>query len=610
INSHTYNNKIESHSPEPYISRKVERYLDKTGKKKIDYYTPEGYIEYLFRVENRGKGILKGYDLDPSIDEIKTKSSTGDEILAFSRSETKNVLERGEGARLLPGGFTEYRVLGKVSKDAVGDIKKDDIVSKMMSSDVAHTFSVSNKNYKPGESIEYVVSLKNSGLGTAYGVQHKLGIDSAKVKQSGMQDREVNPFKNVEKIEQFPTIYPGQEFKYTFKGVTKNNIFENIEVDSIYGEDKKSTLVEALPGKLEFTNSLKSVNGKMMNGTLKYKPGDMVTYEIQLKNIGEGFLSGVSIKSNIDEIKAFMAGSDVKEKALENIEISVKSSDPRTVITSEMGDNLNHIRKKIDFAPKSSITFHISGVVSDKTLGTLSGLVFKVNDITKTSEELSGFGGSVTGEKILLQPENGVYKPGDKLKYMLTIKNSGDGYGRYIPIEDLLSEVRTEKEGKRYGRAFSNWKVTYLGARDESSRFKKYTYLKNEVLGREDLNTKVDIGPGVEIEFLIEADIDEDAIGVIESKAKIAGGTTDGQTIFLKPISEYSEEEKVEQGIRVKLSSTKSELKIGEVVGFTVNVENRDNKTYENLSLKNITPKGFRYLEDEVENFSLVADQK
>ncbi|MGL4970611.1 MAG: hypothetical protein ACRC45_03165 [Cetobacterium sp.] len=610
IDSHTYNNKIESHSPEPYINKKVERYLDKTGKKKIDSYTPEGYIEYLFRVENRGKGILKEYDLDPSIDEIKTESSSGGEVLAFSSSETQNILERGEGARLLPGGFTEYRVLGKVSKDAVGDIKKDEIVSKMMSSNVAHNFSVLNKNYKPGESIEYVVSLKNSGLGTAYGVQYKLGIDSAKVKQSGMQDREVNPFKNDEKIEQFPIIYPGQEFKYTFKGVTKNNIFENIEVDSIYGEDKKSTLVEALPGKLEFTNSLKSVNGKMMNGTLKYKPGDMVTYEIQLKNIGEGFLSSVSIKSNLDEIKAFMAGSDVKEKALENIEISVKSSDPRTVITSEMGDNLNHIRKKIDFAPKSSITFHISGVVSDKTLGTLSGLVFKVNGITKTSEELSGFGGSVTGEKILLQPENGVYKPGDKLKYMLTIKNSGDGYGRYIPIEDLLSEVRTQKEGKRYGRAFSNWKVTYLGARDESSRFKKYTYLKNEVLGREDLNTKVDIGPGVEIEFLIEADIDEDAIGVIESKAKIAGGTTDGQTIYLKPISEYSEEEKVEQGIRVKLSSTKGEVKIGEVVGFTVNVENRDNKTYENLSLKNITPKGFRYLEDEVENFSLVADQK
>lgn len=610
IDSHTYNNKIESHSPEPHIIARVERYLDKTGKKKIDSYTPEGYIEYLFRVENRGKGILKEYDLDPSIDEIKTKSAHGDEILAFSSSDTKNILERGEGARLLPDGFVEYRVLGKVSKDAVGDIKKGEIVSKMSSSDITHSFSVSKENYKPGENIEYTVTLKNNGLGTSYGIPYKLGIADAKVKQSGMQNRDVNPFKNDEKIESVPVIYPGEEFKYTFKGITKNNIFESINVDSIYGENKKSSTVTALPGKLEFTNTLKSLNGKILNKTTKYKPGDMVTYEIQLKNIGEGFLSNLSVESNLEEVKALLAGSDVKERALESVEVSVKSSDPRTVITSEMGDTVNYIRKSIDFAPKSSITFQISGVISDKALGTLSGLVFKINSSSKTSEGLSSVSGSIKGEKTLLEPENGVYKPGDRLRYMLTIKNSGEGYGRYIPVEDLLSEVSTEKEGKRYGRAFSNWKVTYLGPRDESSRFKQYTYLKNEVSGREDLNTKVDIGPGVAIEFLIEADIDKDAIGVIESKAKIAGGTNDDQTIFLKPISEYSEEEKVEQGIRVKLTSTKSEIKIGEVVGFTVSVENRDNKTYENLSLKNITPRGFRYLEDELEKFSLTPNQK
>ena len=87
---------------------------------------------------------------------------------------------------------------------------------------------------------------------------------------------------------------------------------------------------------------------------------------------------------------------------------------------------------------------------------------------------------------------------------------------------------------------------------------------------------------------MVEADIDSSAIGVIESKAKIAGGTNDNQTIYLKPFSEYSEEEKVEQGDRVRLSSTKSEIKLGEVVGFTVNVENMDLETYENLSLKNI----------------------
>ena len=238
-------------------------------------------------------------------------------------------------------------------------------------------------------------------------------------------------------------------------------------------------------------------------------------------------------------------------------------------------------------------------------------MTFKVNGTEKTTDGLGSVGGSISGEKTLLEPKNGVYKPGDKLKYMLTIKNKGDGYGRSIPIEDILSEVTTEKEGKRYGRAFSNWKVAYLGAKDESSRFKKHTYLKNEVSGSKYLNTKVDIGPGVTIQFLVEADIDSDAIRVIESKAKIAGRTNDDQTIYLIPVSEYKEEEKVEQGVRVRLSSTKSEIKLGEVVGFTVTVENRDFQNYDNLTLKNIAPKGFRYLDDEdFEKFSLKPEEK
>lgn len=620
IDSHTVNNKISSHSSEPKITYQVESYLDKSGNKKLKGYTSEGYVEYLFKVENIGLGILNNYRFNSNIDYLKTKSINGKEILAFSSSDKKISREKGlivdetsEGEdvlNILPGGFIEYKVRGKISKEAVGNIIKDKTIAKMEKSDVVHSLKVSKESYKAGEEISYTITLKNKGYGTAYEQKYRLNVDEALVSASGVENKKVNAFKNDSPIEKTPVIYPGQEIKYSFKGITKNSIFDSIHMKSIYGEDIKESEVKSLPGKLEFSSSLKSVNGKIVTSGVKYKPGDMVTYEATLKNIGEGFLDNLSVESNLDEIKALVAGSDVKEKVLEGINISVKSSDPRTVITSKMGDTGSYIKKNVDFAPKSSITFEITGIVSDKAIGTLSGMSFVVNGMGKTTDELGSVGGSISGEKTLLEPENGIYKPGDKLKYMLTIKNKGDGYGRSIPIEDILSEVTTEKEGKRYGRAFSNWKVTYLGAKDESSRFKKHTYLKNEISGREDLNTKVDIGPGVTIEFLVEADIDSSAIGVIESKAKIAGGTNDDQTIYLKPLSEYSEEEKVEQGVRVRLSSTKSEIKLGEVVGFTVNVENLDKESYENLSLKNTTPKGFRYLDEEFQKFSLKPGEK
>ncbi|MDX8335900.1 COG1470 family protein [Candidatus Cetobacterium colombiensis] len=608
IDSHTLNNKIFSHKPELKETFVLERYLDKSGTKKLDGYTSEGYIEYTLKVENKGLGILKDYEFNDEMEKLKTTSVDGKSILAFSNLDKTFTI--GDKIDMLPGEKVEHKIKAKVSKESVGEIVKDSTVAKMANASIEHKFLVSKENYKAGEEINYTVILKNSGYGTAYEQKYRLEVDKALVSQSGVENKKVNAFKNSSPIQKTPVIYPGQEIKYSFKGITKNSIFDSIQMNSIYGEDVKSSEVKSLPGKLEFSNTLKSVNGKIITNGMRYKPGDMVTYEVVLKNIGEGFLDNLNIESNLDEVKALVAGSDVKEKVLEGINIGIKSSDPRTVITSKMGDTLSHIRKNVDFAPKSSITFEISGIVSDKSLGSLSGMIFKVNGVEKGTDGLGSVGGSISGEKTLLEPENGIYKPGDKLKYMLTIKNKGDGYGRSIPIEDILSEVTTEKEGKRYGRAFSNWKVTYLGAKDDSSRFKKYTYLKNEISGRDDLNTKVDIGPGVTIDFMVEADIDSSAIGVIESKAKIAGGTNDDQTIYLKPKSEYSKDEVVEQGIRVRLTSTKSEIKLGEVVGFTVNVENRDLNTYENLSLKNTTPRGFRYLDDEFEKFSLKPGEK
>ncbi|MCQ9628611.1 hypothetical protein HS141_17265, partial [Cetobacterium somerae] len=142
----------------------------------------------------------------------------------------------------------------------------------------------------------------------------------------------------------------------------------------------------------------------------------MITYEATLKNIGEGFLDNPSVESNLDEIKALVAGSDVKEKVLEGVDISVKSSDPRTVITSKMGDTGSYIKKSVDFDPKSSITIEISGIVSDRAIGTLSGMSFVVNGMGKTTDELGSDGGYGRGEKTLLEPENGIYKQGDKIK--------------------------------------------------------------------------------------------------------------------------------------------------------------------------------------------------
>ncbi|MGL5803326.1 MAG: hypothetical protein ACRCX7_12240, partial [Cetobacterium sp.] len=224
IDSHTVNNKISSHSSEPKITYQVESYLDKSGNKKLKGYTSEGYIEYLFKVENIGLGILNNYRFNSNIDYLKTKSINGKEILAFSSSDKKISREKGlivdetsEGEdvlNILPGGFIEYKVRGKISKEAVGNIIKDKTIAKMEKSDVVHSLKVSKESYKAGEEISYTITLKNKGYGTAYEQKYKLNVDEALVSASGVENKKVNAFKNDSPIEKTPVIYPGQEIKY------------------------------------------------------------------------------------------------------------------------------------------------------------------------------------------------------------------------------------------------------------------------------------------------------------------------------------------------------------------------------------------------------------
>ncbi|MGL5578493.1 MAG: hypothetical protein ACRDB7_05270, partial [Fusobacteriaceae bacterium] len=378
VDKKIYKSTIKSESPELYLTKKIEQYSNQDRSRKIEGYTPEGYIEYFFKVENRGEGILRDYSFTPNIDGIKTESAHGDEILAFQSSYVDVIkVEKGEGTRLLPGGYIEYRVVGKVSKDAVGEIRKDEVVGKMAQSKVVHTFKSSKDIYKPGEVIEYFAILKNIGYGTAY-------LDSYRMK-TGLS----SSFQNSKDIVQKPVIYPGEEIVYRFIGVSKNNISENIKVDSEYGESFKTIEIKSFPGKLYFQNRLKSFNGKIVTSSSKYKPGDMITYEVSLKNFGEGFLKDVGIDANLDSVKAILSGSDVESASLENVDIAIKASDPRTVITSEMGDSRRWIKKRLKFAPKSSVTFSISGRISDRAVSSLSGMEFKVGDEVKTSDGIA-----------------------------------------------------------------------------------------------------------------------------------------------------------------------------------------------------------------------------
>lgn len=616
-------------------TKTLDRYLDVDGVTGVSTgYVPGGYIQYTVKIVNQNGGILNNYPVKDLIGSINTTLANGqtgpafvgwtitaekDSSVATDFGTFKNNENLSTTVDIGPYGYIQYTIVGKINPLAVGSfvnsvningVVRTSALAQMAPEVIVHTKKVYNSkgteeitNYAPGDTVVYKIEIQNVGKGTSYGKSYSDILSSIVANEAGNGSNKVNPFDNkwhistqlygdITSLGDYQPldnkdikssnmiIAPGGSVVFTVTATIGKKIYGEFQNTSIYDQNIKSVNLKPYPGELKATNIIKTLAGNPFSPQDKYKPGDNITYEITLSNTGKGILSGVKIVDIFSGIMTEESGVSSLVQALQNITIGTPVIDgSETFISSLGGDTSTTIRKSADIGPGQSITILVSGDISKKALGAISQNILTINDNSSIkSDPVYPEPPVLNGSKVLVSPSDGIYRPGDKIKYRLTLENSGVGYGNDIVLKDLIGNISTEIVGGNQGSAFDSWNIVYNSP--VGGEFTQYTYINGNINGPKGLDTTIDIGPGVTVTLDIEGTLANNVVGNIINTATLGDKDYKADMITLKPAN-FSD-------ISVTKIASSPTYVPDRGVGFQIVIKNNSDTTINNLLLTDL----------------------
>lgn len=527
-----------------------------------------------------------------------------------------------------PKGYITYTVKAKINEKAVGDITNevvfggliDSVKVSSFSPYVTHTKIVKNENgssstnFRPGQTVVYEITLENRGGGIAYNTKlsdilSKISAEVSENGSNGIAPKE-NPFSSwdieVEKTSENTTTldgnYSGGNGLSGASGdinlskisiAPRGNIIFTIKAhvkDTVLGEfTNKSTCtdkdnrVDIQTAKLEpkvasITKSkvISKLNGINFTDGMTYKPGDTLQYLITINNNGEGFANDLDIIDNLDLVTSKLSDGTTGP-SLENINIATEKSDGRTYLRAIPASGSRDINTFSDIAPGGNITFKIDGKIKTSSLGTIAENTASVGGSNVSSSVINPKPPVITATKELISPATKKYKPNDEIKYKLTIKNTGEGYGVNIPIKDEISKIQTDLIGGGKGAAFTSW-TTKRSVEDVNGITVIPSKSSSTVEIDSDINViNANIAHGATIVYDITAKVNPKAIGEIINIAYVDNTATPSPEITL------------ENAVITMVKTSKNPNYIqGEEVVFYVDIANMTDTTASNVLFEDL----------------------
>jgi uncharacterized repeat protein (TIGR01451 family) len=256
-----------------------------------------------------------------------------------------------------------------------------------------------------------------------------------------------------------------------------------------------------------------------------YKPGDTVTYTITASS-KTGYYNNVSIADEISKIQVKTLDGSFKQPFNDQWTVAVKKNDthnggttdglPPDTGTAEDNKDLSVV---IDVGANDSVIYTIKGVVRDDAIGVID------ND----SLEVKPYLPNMTYNKTTLETN---YLPGQVLTYELTVNNTGKVHINDLPVQDILSAVKTEDVNGKSIPAFSSWTISATTApiaTDPATGAKpayEALYNAGSFSADKDLDVKADIPIGGSITWQIAAVVSNAAAGDITNTSIIDTNTT------------------------------------------------------------------------------------
>lgn len=482
--------------------------IEKTQSSK--FYGPGAQLYYTLTVTNKGDGWLKGVSIYDDVLNIQTQILGGGQGPAFKAntlgasilSQGLSTLQIVSGSNLLvkgdiaPQTTATIVIGGNVSDNAVGVIQNtaraiqnnvtypsETVTSTQLIPQLVLRKVADSIEYEVGKPINYTITVINNSLNNAPGIKLTDFISKVTVLDSNKQT--VPAFKpgwtvsyssldpltsitgtaeNAKDIDVTMGIraYDTVTFKITGEVIDNavGNI-KNIVNASDPNNNSYTSFYESIPKDPE-------INITKTSQLEKYVPGEILTYDIVVKNLGAGFGDDIAVQDILSSITVDTPTGTTNAFDMSTATIKIKDISQGVVTTLGNETSSSDLIDTLDMPPNSSITYEVSAVVASDAIGAITNTAL-AQGIPAVSTVLS----ENYKLDVSMDQNKTVYIPGQDVQFDLIIKNIGLGYAYNIDVTELIKTLMAEGVSGDNLNCFTSWKVIKNGTETENSDIKE-----------------------------------------------------------------------------------------------------------------------------------------
>ncbi|AGH80910.1 conserved repeat domain protein [Psychromonas sp. CNPT3] len=613
-------------------------------------YNPEGQVTYQLIVSNNGDGIANDIHIEDFISKIKVN----DNVNAFT-SNSVSVIESPDDARysingnfegrvdldarldLMPGDKIIFEMLGTVSARATGDILNTAKINSKPSNTITlsegtasiHANKTSDtESYIPGQKITYSITISNTSevntivsvidpismflVETADGTE-QTALENWTIESNVISDATSDSQQTYTDISTLPLsgdinaqIKMAASRSDTDFTKVEIKITGNIRSDAI-GKFTNIATINGRNYKLDFGNIV-PVNGTLevektiTKATDTYLPNEVIGFDVQVSNVGDGYLTNVLISDLVSSIRSDFAGQTLPGQVFDIWDTpTIIIEGDNTNLTQQLfsQNDANGFNARYNIAPHQKIKLHFQAKVNAKTMGDITNTVDVEDDKGTKQSAFATYRpekANVTVTKVVDKSE---YESGDKLTYVINIVNSTGAWAKDVHITDLFSLIESANV---FGK-------TSLAFKADSLKIQAISATGNTLMPlnhKGDIDGYIDISPNDTLTITASADLLEDIYGDVinEVTVQFDGQTSSAQAksiaripglIFTKsaPVLFYTPGEPSDYILTIKNDSNSyaSDIKLKDIIsGLRVNtIDAKTEPAFDTWNIKSKT---------------------
>lgn len=538
-------------------------------------FLPGDNVIYKIRVTNTGLGtsFLQNYqdiiaNVKGEVAETATSGSTPSESVFQSYTATystsggnvttvnnfNQTIDLPNGVTIAPGGYVEFVITGVLKKTLIGNFINSstygtDTKTKTLTA-VPTTLSVNKKivklngvpfnsgdKYKPGDSVEYEITILNTGNSFSNNLSIKDNTDLITTSLTG--DTIGKALENV--VISAPVVTntqsnPVLSYIKTVSGNTPTNLQVSADLApkdkityTITGNIVRSAVGQILANFVRIGNTTnyysEVIDSKAPNILTKkellspsdkiYGPGETISYKITIENTGEGFGNDIKIIDEISKIKTtLLNGTQGQAFSSWTVTTVITHNDPafnnKTILQNVLTNNTD-INTEVDIAPSGKVEITINAITSNLAAGDITNIA-KLNEVDFPAETVSPRKGSVEFVKLPLVEGNTTYTPGGTIGFRLVLTNtSNNAIARDISLIDIISGIKVQGTNGNLVDAFSSgWTITIVNVTDPTGISTRGIGPSGDIT-----NGVVSLGPKASVVVRIQGTANPQAIGNI-----------------------------------------------------------------------------------------------